>query len=219
MQALADRQMGVNVYAELGMPTVRSILSSRQFNSHAAASICVAIVHVRQLAEPFRKSLTEAIWWFAYQCRFDDHFDDSVRSLQWHYRYKRGSKVSTCSCVAARRPVCGWGFVAGYTSGSELLISLWVCPHHVSSEFVALTVRAGCGFDGRSTSGTGLDASLSDLLEGHFAVPGILAAGLLAFALSIDDFIITFSRWFKRLTFPCNLARGSGFATINVLDR
>ena len=91
--------------------------------------------------------------------------------------------------------------------------------------FVALTVRARIrGFDWTlEQAAQDLGATpLRTFMKVTFPLilPGILAAGLLAFALSIDDFIITFFNAGSLVTFPLQIFGASRVAIpaqINVL--
>ncbi len=112
----------------------------------------------------------------------------------------------------------GWGLDRGATT-------IWIAHVMFSVSFVALTVKARLrGFDWN------LEDAAMDLGAGPmrtFAtvtfpliVPGIIAAGLLSFALSMDDFIITFFTAGSRNTFPLQVFGGSRNGTppqINVL--
>lgn len=103
--------------------------------------------------------------------------------------------------------------------------TIWIAHVMFSVSFVALTVKARIrGFDWN------LEDAAADLGAGPWRtfrlvtfpliLPGIIAAGLLSFALSLDDFIITFFTAGSQNTFPLQVWGGSRNGTppqINVL--
>jgi spermidine/putrescine transport system permease protein len=110
----------------------------------------------------------------------------------------------------------------GFNRGTS---TIWIAHVMFSVSFVALTVKARIrGFDWN------LEDAAADLGAGPWRtfrlvtfpliLPGIIAAGLLSFALSLDDFIITFFTAGSQNTFPLQVWGGSRNGTppqINVL--
>jgi spermidine/putrescine transport system permease protein len=110
----------------------------------------------------------------------------------------------------------------GFSRGTG---TIWIAHVMFSVSFVALTVKARIrGFD------WSLEDAAADLGAGPWRtfrlvtfpliLPGIIAAGLLSFALSLDDFIITFFTAGSQNTFPLQVWGGSRNGTppqINVL--
>ena len=110
----------------------------------------------------------------------------------------------------------------GFSRGTS---TIWIAHVMFSVSFVALTVKARIrGFDWN------LEDAAADLGAGPWRtfrlvtfpliLPGIVAASLLSFALSLDDFIITFFTAGSQNTFPLQVWGGSRNGTppqINVL--
>jgi spermidine/putrescine transport system permease protein len=145
------------------------------------------------------------------------------------YRFKGGAVVDLLLVLPLTTPeiVLGaslatlfldWGVDKG-------AITIWIAHVMFSVSFVALTVKARIrGFDW-SLEDAAADLGASPMrafwtVTFPLILPGIVAAALLSFAISLDDFIITFFTAGSRNTFPLQVFGGSRNGTppqINVL--
>ena len=80
---------------------------------------------------------------------------------------------------------------------AHLIITDYYCPYHLLFPFVAVVVRARLESFNKELEAAALDLGASqwraftDVIVPHMT-PGLIAGALLAFTLSLDDFVITF---------------------------
>lgn len=145
------------------------------------------------------------------------------------YRFKGGSLIDLVLVLPLTTPeiVLGASLATlfldiGLQKGT---VTILIAHIMFSVSFVALTVKARIrGFDWALEDAAG-DLGASPLrafwtVTFPLIFPGIVAAGLLSFALSLDDFIITFFTAGSQNTFPIQVYGGSRNGTppqINVL--
>jgi spermidine/putrescine transport system permease protein len=145
------------------------------------------------------------------------------------YRFKGGSLIDLVLVLPLTTPeiVLGASLATLFLDIGLQKGTMTILIAHImfSVSFVALTVKARIrGFDWALEDAAG-DLGASPLrafwtVTFPLIFPGIVAAGLLSFALSLDDFIITFFTAGSQNTFPIQVYGGSRNGTppqINVL--